>query len=58
MLQLLVGRRYLSTRILIRRMLIFMLGLLILTAILALDMVSNVKEMLTPAPVPVPVRVK
>jgi len=29
----------------------FMLGLLVLTAILALNTVSNVKEMLAPAPV-------
>jgi hypothetical protein len=35
-------------------MFIFMLGLLVATALLALNTVSNVKEML----VPVPVRVK
>jgi hypothetical protein len=35
-------------------MFIFMLGLLVATAFLALNMVSNVKEMLAP----VPVRVK
>ncbi len=32
-------------------MFIFMLGLLVLTAILALNTVSNVKAMLTPEPV-------
>ncbi len=32
-------------------MLIFMLGLLLATAILALKTASNVKEMLTPVPV-------
>ena len=40
-----------SSAISIRIMFIFMLGLLLVTAILALKTASNVKEMLVPAPV-------
>lgn len=46
-----VRRGYLSTWFSLSLMFIFMLGLLVLTAILALNTVSNVKAMLTPEPV-------
>lgn len=42
---------FLSTRFFLSIMFIFMLGLLLVTAILALKTVSNVEEMLTPIPV-------
>lgn len=45
------SRAYYSSEIPIRIMLIFMLGLLLATAILALKTASNVKEMLVPVPV-------
>ncbi|WP_201979014.1 hypothetical protein [Hymenobacter rubidus] len=43
--------RFLSTRISFSPMFIFMLGLLLVTAFLALKTVSNVEEMLAPEPV-------
>ena len=42
---------FLSTRFFCSIMFIFMLGLLLVTVILALKTVSNVEEMLTPIPV-------
>ncbi len=42
---------FLSTRFFCSIMFIFMLGLLLVTAFLALKTVSNVEEMLTPIPV-------
>lgn len=45
------GEAHYSSVISIRIMFIFMLGLLFVTAILALKTASNVKEMLVPIPV-------
>ena len=43
--------RFLSTRFFVLFMFLFMLGLLVITAILAYSTVTDVKEMLVPEPV-------